>query len=252
MFYVRKSLVKIIFLNFLINYILILFYLVKFKAGHFYFSPIKFYFIKLLSPIFGIICSGILIYNYTGHFIIGNKIEVLKFFYQDLRFFVVLLAILMTYGQFFIIIFSSINKKVNIEKKYFFHLFAFLIFSITISFLGGQNFERYLWWYSSILVIFSIPKLDYLIKNKKYLIIFNSILFFLIVHRVFVPIDTLINPDTLTKVCSFVSYIKGYSPNLMHFGAFCANAATVLQFYILIVIFFSLVMFEYIKIKNLK
>ena len=65
----------------------------------------------------------------------------------------------MTCGQFFIIIFSSMNKKVNIEKKYFFHLFVFLIFSIIKSFLGGNNLERYLCWYSSILVIFSIPKL---------------------------------------------------------------------------------------------
>jgi hypothetical protein len=239
--------------NFTINYILVLlFYLVKFKAGYFHFSSVKFYFVKLLSPLFGIICSAILIYNYTGHLIINNKIEVLKFHYQHLRFFVTLLAILMTYGQFFIIIFSSMNKKINIEKEYFFHLFAFLIFSILISFLGGQNFERFLWWYSPILVIFLIPKLDYLIKNKKYFIVFNSILFFFIFHRVFTPIDTLTNPDTFIKGCNLTDYIKGFSPNLMHFGALCANNPTVLQFYVLIIIFFSLFLFEYIKINNLK
>lgn len=239
--------------NFILNYILvILFYLIKFQSGYFYLSPIRFCFIKLLSPLLGIIFGAICIYLYTGHLIIGDKIEVLKFHFLHQRFFIILLSILITYGQFFIIIFSSLNKKINVEKKIFFHLFFFLIFSVFISFLGGQNYERFLWWYSSILAIFSIPKLDYLIKNKRYFIIFNSILFFIVFHRVLVPIDTLIDPDTLLKGCSLAEYIKGYSPNLMHFGSLCMGTAKIIEFYIIISILFSFILFEYIKLTNLK
>jgi hypothetical protein len=239
--------------NFIFNYILVaLFYLIKFQYGYFYLNPVRFCFIKLLVPLLGIIFAAICIYLYTGHLIIGNKIEVLKFHLLHQRFFIILLSILITYGQFFIIIFSSINKKINLDKKIFFHLFLFLIFSIFISFLGGQNFERFLWWFSPILVIFSVPTLDYLIKNKKYFMIFNSIIFFIVFHRVLIPIDALINPDTLLRGCSLSEYIKGYSPNLMHFGSLCMVTAKIAEFYALIAFFFSFVLFGYIKLSKLK
>ena len=51
---------------------------------------------------------------------------------------------------------------------------------------------------------------------------------------------------------SLAEYIKGYSPNLMHFGSLCMGTAKIIEFYIIISILFSFILFEYIKLTNLK
>jgi hypothetical protein len=155
----------------------------------------------------------------SGDWILSSKSQTMLHWLQAMRFLPFVQAMIAVYG-FLVLLRVGCWGWAPRWPPHGAACAVFLLLTIPIAITGGENYERFLFWYMPVVVYLAVPLVETLWQRRRRLELIAAFGHVFVVQRYYCPIDTL-SSHALDAGCPMDKYLMGYSPNLMHYALIC-------------------------------
>jgi hypothetical protein len=175
--------------------------------------------LPFFGAIAGTVAAAVIIRLATGDWLSSGKTDTMDGWLKAMRFAPFVQSFLAVYGFAILLYVASLGWS-PVWRKHSGAMVVFLLMTIPFAITGGENYERFLFWYIVPVVYLATPMIEVLWKGRRWLEMASAIGHVFVIHRFYAPIDPL-SEHSLETGCAFMDYLKGYSPHLSNYAIVC-------------------------------
>ena len=175
--------------------------------------------VPFVAALVGTCLAAVVIKFTTGDWLSSGKTDTMLGWLRTMRFAPFTQAFIAVHG-FVILLFVASLGWSPLWRRQSGAFIVFLLLTIPIAITGGENYERFFFWYIVPVVYLALPMIQVLWQGRRWFELCVAFTHVLVIHRYYAPIDPL-TEYSLDAGCTLTNYLHGYSPSLMHYALVC-------------------------------